>query len=150
MTKRQQIVNAIETRFKTILVVGGYRTNLGDNVHVWRLSDWAKDEAPGVDIRDTDWDSDETGQGLHDHGLLIEVYVEAGGGTSPASVREMAADVLQAIGVDDTWGGLAIQTRPGKPTGGKSNEFQVGRGGHTYTAALMRFQVHYRTAAWQI
>ncbi len=125
-TKRQQIVDAVKARLQTILTAGGYRTDAGGNVSEWRASDWGQNEDPGLILRDEDWDSSAIGPGYQDHDLHLSVECVAVGTGTAATVRQMAADVLQAAAVDDTFGGLAIQTVPSPPGADGRHQFAVG------------------------
>ena len=110
-TIRQQIISAIDTQLKTILVAGGYRTNLGQNVVEWDLTPMD----PSQDVfRLTYRDEEETradlSVGEQDMALPLTILALASGNTSLAEMRKMVADVVSAMYADPTWGGIASDT----------------------------------------
>jgi hypothetical protein len=113
---RQRIAAALDARLKGILVASGYETNLGRNVFAWRVPDLQEAELPAAIWRDTDCDDSSATIGtigFHLHSLKMEIDLrEADGTSTPASIRALIADLQKAIGVDTTWGGLAIRTNP--------------------------------------
>ena len=111
LTIRQQIINAIKTRLQLILLANGYRTNAGALVFVDRKTPQGKDDLPCLLVFDGTADaSDNVINGRTDYALNISIEAAVLGDTLAADQREIVADVLQAIGVDDTFGGLAYRT----------------------------------------
>ena len=108
-TIRQRIVNAIDTRFKAILVTGGYETNIGSHVFWWKDSPMQISDLPGMNCKDNSPDK-ELGCGVEDHVLPIAIEAATSGSTTPTDLRKIIADIEKAIGVDETWGGLAQAT----------------------------------------
>lgn len=104
-TKRQQVVEALDTLLKTILTTNGYETDLGNNVFEWRATPLAEDETPGIIWRDTA-DTIDLTIGENQHNLNFEILLFAQGTTAPSTIRKMIADVVKAIGSDLTLGGL--------------------------------------------
>lgn len=114
---RQQIMTALDTRMKAILTAGGYETDLGTSVFEWRTENLDDSQLPALVWRDiaagvSDQADDGAAMGSHAHALTVEIEIITSGSTAPAAVRKMIADVYKAIGVDDTWGGLALATAP--------------------------------------
>lgn len=103
---QQQIIDAIDTRFKTILVTNGYATNIGQHVNWWKESPLAVSDLPGMNLRDPE-ESRALGCGIYDRTLSIEIEASVSGSDSPEMARLIEADIEKAIFVDDTWDGLA-------------------------------------------
>jgi len=94
---RQSIIDAMEIRFGEL---AGIKT-----VEVWHLGDWAENELPAIDIRDTTDEMPIEGiRGRRDHQLAVELTVKLIRSTSAADAREMIADIIKAIGIDETYG----------------------------------------------
>lgn len=146
MSKRQQIVDAIETRMKTILTANGYATNAGQHVYVWPTTARADSELPALLIFDTTAEINEDGGiiGKFQHTLEINIVAEASGSTSRTVVRSMIADIFKAIGTDEYFGGLVeVTSQP-------SHGINLEQGDKLYGAGIVRFSVTYRTNQWEI
>ncbi len=142
-TIRQQIIDAIDERFKLIKVVNGYETNLGNSVYQWKAVSYEGADLPLIEYRDI---SNESGIGpnpTHDHRLTIEAeIVVAAGNTTAAQIRKMIADVKKAIGTDLRWGGLAITTEP------ISDSMVIEQNEKIIGGVKINFTIIYRTMAW--
>ncbi|MHC1697778.1 MAG: hypothetical protein AB9919_06920 [Geobacteraceae bacterium] len=145
MSKRQSIVNAIETRMKTILTTNGYATNAGQHVFVWRTTDIPETEMPSICIYDSDCpiDYENTPVGLQGHRLTVDLVGDAKGASAQVEVRKINADLLKAIGTDPTWGGLAIDTDL------ISHGINIEQGDKKIGAGVVRVEIPYRTPLWE-
>ena len=148
MTKRQQIVSALETRLKTIKPAGGYATRAGDNVHLWRVVDLEHDKLPALVLRDTADPMDKQGlthTGRHQLSIEIEGII---GDSLEAKAeergRDMLADVLKAIGTDDTFGGLCFQAAIA------ASDFAVVADGKRRCGFSLTLVLSYQTARWSL
>ena len=141
-TIRQQIMDALKTRLKTITTTNGYQTDLGKNVFEWRSSALNSGELPAAIYRDTACETEEQ-ISAHQHNLSIEVEVIAASGAGTAvEVRQLIADVAKAVGSDITFGGLATNTIPlGDESASEQDEKKIG-------GALIHFAVSFRTKEW--
>jgi len=110
---RQTIMDAIETRMKTILTTGGYYSNLGSNVFVFRprlaesmYTPLNASELPAVIVRDgMAAYSEFTLGGKCRCDLSVELEVRCEDGSDSAdTARKLIADVYAAIGTDPKWG----------------------------------------------
>jgi hypothetical protein len=113
MSIRQQIMSAVDTRFKTILTGAGYNTNIGLHVFDWLERDLADTEIDALVYFDRTNDI----EGNTIHAYLNKLQLEIGVKTkdafsTAAQIRLMIQDVYKAIGTDDRWSGLAIDTQP--------------------------------------
>ncbi|MEO8650606.1 MAG: hypothetical protein ABI539_15695 [Acidobacteriota bacterium] len=103
-SKRQKIVAAIIARMETILTTGGYTTNIGQNVHDWRVN-FQDDELPAVSVCDLPATAaDESQRGKLDRTIWlmpVQIRAYAKKGETPANVRHMIKDIQAAIRVDD-------------------------------------------------
>ena len=108
---RGSIVAAVEARVVTIRTAAGYRTNLGLALRTWQAAppDWT--QLPVVQITDPESSAAAPAYGQVAHTISLGVEIMLPGGTAPSALRDYAADVLQAVGTDTTWGGLATTTR---------------------------------------
>lgn len=138
--RRQTIVDNIVTRFKTILISGGFHTDLGNNVFKWRSVKLEGGDLPAAIVRDV---SDDPGtprtEGTDAHLLSVEVELVVALGSDDDEVRKMIADIYQAIGNDERWTGEARSTIWG------GDELLVEQNERLISGAIARFQVDYLT-----
>lgn len=106
---QQQLIDAIDTRFKTILVANGYATNIGQHVTWWKESPLAIGNLPGMNLRDLE-ESRIPGCGIYERSLSLEIEASVSGADSPKTARLIEADIEKAIFVDNRWGGFASNT----------------------------------------
>lgn len=143
-SKRQQIIDAIKTRFQGITVAAGYNFNLGSNVYEWRTSALPAANMPALLIADISSTRNDSGViGKFRYTLNIEADIVAQ--DTPANTRKMIADVLKAIGVGETWGGLAQTTE--QP---ESDEMQFEQNEKTIAGARIKFSIIYDALQWQM
>lgn len=138
-SKRQQIVNAIDTRLKTILIANGYETNLGQKVYEWRAAPVNENEMPCIIYRDENETIDIT-IGKHVHTLSISVDIIAAKAQNAAAMRKYIADIVKCIGADLTWGSLAEDTSPAG-----SDDIQIHHQENIISGAGMKFIVQFTT-----
>lgn len=143
-TIRQQIINAINTRFQGITVANGYQTNIGLNVSLWTDSPWDRSIDFGVDIRDPDCTGSADVFPAHTFKLTVKVMAfTKTGATTAATIRDkVLADINKAIGVDPFWGGLAQNTEP--PT----DSIIIEHKDKIIGGCEITFVVQFRTKAW--
>lgn len=140
---RQQIVEAIDARLKTILKKNGYFSDVGNNVFEWRESGIAAAELPALVYRDKVEEIEGFTMLEYDHRLVVDVDVVAEpGSVGVEEVRKIIADVFAAIGTDDRWGGLALDSWP------IGTEIETAEDANVITGALVRFGVSYQTNKW--
>ena len=144
-SRRQELVAAVLARFKGIRIADGYETNLGLNVSEWRTDPMQEGEKDLLNLRDTVSPIlEEDTIGAHTHNLTVEVDLLSVNETPATQYRKMIADVIKAIGVDLTWGGLAEHTEPG------AEELVVEQASRKVIGGLVRFTVIYSTARWTV
>lgn len=148
--KRQQIVDAVKARFAGITTANGYQTDIGLKQTEWnpgpKGADPEADELPGHDIRDEVEAAEVTNKnsGTFDRALEIVVIAElkeAGPGATLA--RQALEDLIKAVGIDPTWGGLARRTLP------VEEDINVDELGQRIGAARLRFRVEYSRRPWE-
>lgn len=105
---QQKIIDAIDIRFKTILISNGYFTDVGQHVDWWKKS-LAIANLPGMNLRNRT-ESRSVGPGVYDRTLTINIEASVSGSDSPKVARQIEADVEKAISVDETWDYLAHKT----------------------------------------
>lgn len=140
-SKRQQICTAIDSRLKSILVSGGYETNIGNNVYEFWEIPLEETELPGMIWRDGAESADLSVTSVQTRTLKIHLTIQVAGTDSPRQIRKALADIEKAIKVDTTWGVLAIDTRPPEVV----DTFEMGHEARRIGAARVTFDVIYRT-----
>ena len=94
-SSRQQIVDALAARLATITKVGGYQTDAGANVFVWRKYQLMPAECPALLLQDTELTTNyNTVIGLSEKRLTCEIVAVVHG--EHAFVRH---DVLRDLGL---------------------------------------------------
>jgi hypothetical protein len=110
---RQQIITALDTRLKTIKKTASYKTDAGNNVFDWLDRDLADSELDAIVYRDKT--NEISAEGFDVSGNRVRVEIEAktkqASGTA-ARLREIIEDIYKAIGTDESFGGLAIESSP--------------------------------------
>ncbi len=136
--KRQQIVDALEIRMSAIDDI--------KRVAVWRASDLAPSELPAILIRDTldIMSSDGIGAGRLDHELSVEVTAMYAGNTSATGTREIVSAIVEAIGTDPTFGGVAFDTIL------TSADIEIEDSAQLIAAANISIIIRYRSDLWTI
>ena len=138
MNKRQQIINHIKSTLKT---VQGIRS-----VHEWHLPELITPiETPAAIVRDPVINETEDGvMNRADHELTIEIDAVFAGSEPVTNIRTLIADIAEAIGMDDTFGGVAYQSNIASvslspDTTGKKKSF-----------ATLTINAKYRTDRWTL
>jgi hypothetical protein len=141
-SKRQTLVTAIVARLQAITVANGYRTNGGANVYEWDRRPWNELKVPGFGVRDVERLEEPKLSNVLEHALNLEIDCVAAGASGHTIVRDMLADVEQAVGTDPTFGGVALTSlQVGDRMGRDTADTSV-------MEATMRINVRYRTAYW--
>jgi len=142
-SRRQLLVDAVRTRFATILVSGGYETNIGAKLFEWRVTELETADLPALNFRDTRNVTEQKLSHIHQHALEFEADVlTAGVSETPKQIRKMIADVVKCIGVDRTWGGIAYDTDP------KEDVLGMDQAGLIAGGARIKFVIKYRTRSF--
>lgn len=144
---RKSLISAIDTRFKSILIDDDnpfYRSNLGLHVFDWEDRELADSELEALIYRDrtndiTAFTMRECLNGLR---LEIEIRTRKATGTA-AALRDMIQDVYAAIGKDDTWGQLAINSEP------LSEEMEVRHDDKITGKAKLIIEIQYQAEKWK-
>lgn len=118
---RQRLVAAVLARFRSITVAGGYQTDVGNRVFLWRTTALGSTDLPGIVLRDRGGESTLVGRVSHEHRIYFEADLYMAG---DGDIRALLADVQKAIAwmsPDKTQGGirwlvdgdpLAVDTQP--------------------------------------
>jgi hypothetical protein len=140
-SKRQQIIEALDTRLKTILTAGGYKSNIGQHVFEWKTTPFAEEELPGITYRDITSNRGAEGP-VNKFRWAMNIELDIVAQATPGTMRDMINDVLKAIGTGPTWGGLAQGTRQPEV------EIQVEQENKIITGAAMKFEIVYDAPLW--
>lgn len=95
-SKRLDIMQALGAALETITTVNGYVTNAGNKVFEWQPFPLTVAQTPGIIYRDTD-DPIEVIHNYALHVLGVEIYFAGSGTESPTTVRNVLADINDAI-----------------------------------------------------
>lgn len=110
-TVRQRIMDVVETRMGTILTSNGYKTNAGQNVYVWREEGIAPAKRPAIEIRDVDVEKFNDTIGEVENHLTVQISISTAESASAMDqLRDIASDVVKAVGTDVNWSALAQDT----------------------------------------
>lgn len=136
---RQQLVTAVAARLATILIANGYRTDIGAHVEEWDTVPMDRNvETLLLEYRDAEEDRVDETVGGQDMRLPVTIRIRTAGSASLAEMRKMVADVVKAIYVDVTWGGLANDTNQDGPA-----TMVKGQAADTAASAEARFVIEY-------
>lgn len=136
---RQQIVDALEARLKTI-------TSIGGKVFVWRKSPVTVAETPCLLVADLTAECSDDGDtiGSRLHTLTVEILAVTSSKTSASQARNLLTDIFSAIGSDNSFGGLALYSDP------VAHEINTETDGDITAAVKVAMQVAYRTSTWGV
>jgi hypothetical protein len=146
--RQQQIVDAIKTQLLLIVGTTPYTTNLGTRVSIWEGNQGDPGfggEMPMAKIRDlrAECVAQDMDQGLEDWELYVDVDLACEAGrTSDTTIRIMINDVIHALGLSRTLGGLALNIQKlGFDMTVDEEEKVVG-------GATVHFKVLFQTTEW--
>lgn len=151
-TKRQQIVDAIVDRLKTIIPGKVFTLDSGSytcqssiiDVYPWRKTAFSAAELPAIRLEDADADVEPGASGQHEHKLHLSLEGAVLKSTTAAAARAMVSDVLAAIGSDVKWGGLARWTDI------NSHSIDLEQAGDIISGFQILITVTYRTPLWRM
>lgn len=110
LSNKQQIIDAFDALLKTILVAGGYNTDLGLNVYERIAKPLQISALPAVVYsEESGTTQDAFAEDRHLMPVSCEIIVP--GATVPKDLRAAEADIIKAVGSDRTLGGLAQDIR---------------------------------------
>jgi hypothetical protein len=147
MSKRQDIVGEINTRFAAITVDNGYNTDIGLNLTEWKLDDFPEAELPGGSWKDSEGTAAQSEKkNAHEHtmDIVFSGYCKAAAEDVAELAREIIEDVHKAIGVDAFWNTNAVRTAPGK------NLIEIEQDNKTIARVTVYFSIFYVTKPWEI
>lgn len=110
MSKRSDILTAVDTRLKTIAIASGYQTNIGSRVFYWQDLPFEYGETGAITFRDPAEEIVKANQ-FHEKTLNLEIEAIAFVTDQLAGSEALIADLIKAVGEDRTWGKLAHETR---------------------------------------
>jgi hypothetical protein len=138
---RQEIIDALDARLKTILVANGYDTNLGQNVEWYRQEPFAETEY-GISAEDSAAPPTWIGAQCQMHTLNVALKVVVPSTAGDAEVRTAKADVVRALGTDLTFGNLAEDCSIGE------SPMDVGQANVRSGGTIINLAVEYTTVPW--
>lgn len=143
--KKLDLLNAIASRLATITTANGYETDIGLRSSYWQDWDFEYGEVGAITFRDLEEEVTEVNQFQE---FLLHLEIEAVAYTSAGSVSEVELgcnlqfDLIRAIGVDPTWGKLAIKTEL------KETAKQIQTEGKRAMNLTLSFDITYRDPKW--
>jgi hypothetical protein len=106
---RQQAIDAVKERFALILVANDYATNIGQTILEWQQTSVEDASLPLMIVRDEVEKTiipESKNAGTYTRQLEITVDVVLAEADATATGARLAlGDVINAVGVDDKWGG---------------------------------------------
>ena len=148
MTIRTQIINALLARLRGVTQAGGYRSNVGATVKLNSNKDTealAVDETLACVVRDTGGQevAGMAGENVGVIELTLSIVSKQVESVDADEIcRFSHADILQAIGTDKTFGGLADDFLMG------TADFVTVQGGEVAATITHNCRAIYRTARW--
>jgi len=139
---RQQIISALDTRLKAILTTGGYETNIGVNVFDWRSESLEESDLPALIYRDISAETTIDTMASFAHKMTLNILVAVQNSTPMAEIRKIIADIDKAIGVDHTYGNLALMTER------ISDESGVEIDEKKFAGCQIVYVITFRTSGW--
>lgn len=139
--KRQDIMVRVGDRMAEIAIANGYFTEIGLNIFYWHDLPLEYGKA-GLVYRDVEEETTQFGR-THDNTLHVEVEGLLFTDDPGLGGNMMLGDIIRAIGIDLTWGGLAYDSRLNK------NSTAVETDGQSVVRVLVEFDILYRVPLWQ-
>ena len=133
---RQQIVDALDALFKTILTTGGYETNIGSGVYWWRGEAVSVPELPALLCRETERITPMTG-GAEEHDMTLTLEIHSTSPDDGDTMRRCIADVTTCLGDDRTLGGLVADIQ----RAGSSESSYVEHEGRKLFVSVLTFSI---------
>jgi hypothetical protein len=113
LTIRMRVMVAMAARLVMILTTGGYHTDIGSHVFVWRDTEQKPlglTEVPGIVYQDLVDTYEPYTFGVDLHALKIDIRIAVLGTALEIIIRQAVADLEKAVHIDRTWGGIAIDS----------------------------------------
>lgn len=143
MSIRQQIITALDTRLRTITIANGYKTNAGAHVFDWLDRDLADTELDAIVYRDPANEISQETFSQVDNRVRVEIEVKTkSASTTAAQVRKLIEDVYKAIGIDETFGGLAHEAQP------VSENIDIQQADKIMGSATVVIEIYYVSTKW--
>lgn len=143
MSIRQQIITALDTRLRTITTANGYLTNVGQRVFDWLDRDLADTELDAIVYRDPANEISQETFSQVDNRVRVEIEVKTkSASTTAAQVRKLIEDVYKAIGIDETFGGLAHEAQP------VSENIDIQQADKIMGSATVVIEIYYVSTKW--
>lgn len=141
-TVRQRLIDAIRASLGVISIQNGYSTDAGLSIHEWRDPETEPiqdGEMPCILIRDESGDVADLDFNTIEHSLTLNVSVIDQGDDAPKLARALEGDVVKALGVDQTFGGLCHYF------GLVNSTTSVRQSGKRSAGIMLTFDVKFRT-----
>lgn len=138
MSTRQQVVDAIADRVRTVTTANGYATDCGKNVEIQRITDLSEKEMPIVCVDDGKATHTEDGNYMRTS-LQIAVTVCMARGGADTYVRAAMRDIKRAVGLDYRLGGLVETVFP------ESSDLALQQKDFRYVCGQVIFRADYQT-----
>jgi hypothetical protein len=110
-TVRQQIVDNLITRLKTMSIASGYSADY-NLITAWNIDELKQAQLPAVVVYDTELTVENYNFQTTNNRLEIIIGVFQKGQAGAPQVRDMIRDVYNCLGADLYCGGLATEIKP--------------------------------------
>jgi hypothetical protein len=148
MSKRQDIIDALNTRWATITIANGYTFDLGSaNIHEWRTTPLPTATTKALIFYDDEETTEEENELLW-HDLSIVVNLVCNEGTDKAhTLRDRMQDVLTCFATILDVASLKATIKEAFYNG---STIEVDHQEQKETVAVMQFVIRYVTPLWEI
>lgn len=141
--KKLALLNAIASRLATITTANGYLTNIGLKSSYWQDWEFEYGEVGAVTFKDLEEEVAEINQ-YHEFLLHLEIEAVAYGENLITIGCYLQTDLSRVIGIDPTFGQLAIKTEL------KATSKQILTEGKRAISLILNLDITYRESLWQV
>ena len=146
---RQILIDKLTTALQTVKTTGGFYTNLGNKVEVWRVKSYFKNTDAAINIKDR---SDASGldaedESIEKHELNVELSLLFKAAVSDEEARKGITDVKKAVATletDTTWNNLVDRVRP------DGDEMDVEEDEDKIAGVTVKLVIEYTTLVFQV
>lgn len=145
--QRQAFVDALRARLASISQESGYSSDIGLRVFDWRDprgENVQESELPCCGFADESSQITAMDSVTHEHALTVAIWAMDQGQNASELARALEADVLKAIGTDQTFGGVCHYFQP------TSSMTELKVAGKRSASVRLTFEVRIRLVAWDM
>lgn len=142
--KRKDILSRLKEIFSEITIANGYHSDIGNNVSIWEDEPENEKNLPFVNIRDRENRIERMGVNLlWNNTLEVEISIACSGDTPTEDMRNMIADIYQAIHIFSLLSEIVTIINPLSDTIDR-DDYKPG-----FAYAEIKIEFKYQTLAWK-